>query len=250
MLVIMAALKQEIAAMEKSLCGRKYSNQEQIPLCHGEYNGKEVMLVLTGMGRKRAERATHIVLQSNRVKLLVSLGFAGALNPDLAGGDIILCSGIHCQDGNGNKTASHINGLDNGIHTMLCRALESDSINFRTGEIVSVMQPMQTAEERAVLRDEFNAEIVDMESYWIASIAAQRQVPFLALRAVSDTVDDSFPPIEQIVDIEGNLLPGKAALYFLSHPWHLTMLFGLYRNSIRAAKNLNEVIKRLVTVYE
>jgi adenosylhomocysteine nucleosidase len=250
MLVILAALKQEIAAIEKSLRGKKYSNQEQFSLCYGEYNGKEVMLVITGMGRERAERAAQMVLQSNRVKLLVSLGFAGALNPELAGGDIILCSGIYCQNGNGNKMASHIPGTDNGIHNLLCRALESEPVNFRTGEIVSVMQPMQTAEERAALRQEFNAEIVDMESYWIASIAAQRQVPFLALRAVSDTVDDSFPPIEQIVDIEGNLLPGKAALHFLSHPWHLIMLSGLYRNSVKAAKNLNEVIKRLVTIYE
>jgi adenosylhomocysteine nucleosidase len=248
MLVILAALKQEIAAIEKSLRGRKYGNQEQFPLCRGEYNGKEVMLVITGMGRERAEMAAQMVLQSNQVKLLVSLGFAGALNPGLAGGDIILCSGIHCQDG--NKTASPIPGSDNGIYRLLCRALESESMNFRTGEVVSVMQPMQTAEERAVLRNKCNAEIVDMESYWIASIAAQRQVPFLALRAVSDTMEDSFPPIEQIVDIEGNLLPGKAAVHFISHPWHLTMLYGLYRNSVKAGKNLNEVIKRLVTIYE
>lgn len=236
--------------MEKSLCGGKYSNQEQFSVCHGEYNGKEVMLVITGMGRERAERATKMVLQSNRVKLMVSLGFAGALDPGLAAGDIILCSGIHCQNGNGNKMAPHIHGSDNGIHTLLCRALESDSVNFRTGEVISVTQPMHTVEERAALRDEFNAEIVDMESYWIAAIAAQRQVPFLALRAVSDTVNDSLPPIEQIVDIEGNLLPGKAALHFLSHPWQLTMLSGLHRNSVKAGKNLNEVINRLVNIYD
>jgi adenosylhomocysteine nucleosidase len=250
MLVILAALRQEIASMEKSLSRRNYSNQEQFSVCHGEYNGKNVMLVITGMGRERAERATQMVLQSNPLTLLVSLGFAGALNPGLAAGDIILCSGIHCRDGNGNKTVSYIRSSDNGIHALLSRRLESESISFHTGEVVSVMQPMQNAEDRAALRQEFNAEIVDMESYWIASIAAQRKVPFLALRAVSDTVDDSFPPIERIVDIEGNLLPRKAALHFLSHPWHLAMLSGLYRNSVKAGKNLNEVIKRLVTIYE
>jgi adenosylhomocysteine nucleosidase len=250
MLVILAALKQEIASLARSLSEKKYSNLERFSVCKGKYNDKNVLLVITGMGRERAERATKMVLKSNQLTLLVSLGFAGALNPELAAGDIILCSGVHYGDGNDNNMTYYIHSSDKEMYTLLCRTLESESVNFRTGEVVSVLQPIQTAEERAELRDQFNAEIVDMESYWIASIAAQRQVPFLALRAVSDTVDDIFPPIEQIVDIEGNLLPRKAALHFLSHPWHLTMLFGLYRNSVKAGKNLNEVIKRLVTIYE
>lgn len=250
MLVLLGALRQETVSIEKCLTDRSYSYLEKFAVCRGKYNSKNVLLVLTGIGREMAEKATNLVLKSYPVKLLVSLGFAGALNPELLGGDIILCSSMHCAASNDSMEAHRKYSSAIDIVSGMCRALDNEGINFHRGDIVSVTQPVQAVGERATLRKIFNAEIVDMETYWIAAIAAYQQVPLIAVRAVSDTVNDSFPPIEQIVDIEGKLLPKKAVLHFLSHPWHLSLLPGLYRNSTKAAKNLSEVIKRLITIYE
>jgi adenosylhomocysteine nucleosidase len=247
MLVILGALRLEIAGIENCLTDRRYSTLEQYSICKGKYNGKNVLLVLTGVGREKAEKAAHLVLKSYPVKLLVSLGFGGALHPDLVGGDIVLCSNIHCGSGE-EARQKHVSHAD--IHSDLGRALTGGSVNFRSGDLVTVIKPAMNRQEKQELQRNFNADVVDMESYWIAAVAAEWQVPFLSVRTISDTLEDELLPMGRFIDIEGNIHISRAILYFLSHPGHLSLVIRLYRNFRKAAKKLNEVINRLVAIYE
>ena len=101
-------------------------------------------------------------------------------------------------------------------------------------------------EAKRTLGDEFDADVVDMESYWIASVASEKNIPFLSVRTISDTVRDSLPPFDQIIDSDGKWRWQRAISYLPSHPKQLATLFVLYRNTRRARANLTCFIDQLM----
>jgi adenosylhomocysteine nucleosidase len=103
---------------------------------------------------------------------------------------------------------------------------------------VTVPKAAGSPEEKQDLGRAFQAHIVDMESYWIARLASERQIPFVAVRAISDTVRDTLPPLGDIVTPDGEWQWGKAISYFLSHPQYLRALLGLSWNVRIARRNL------------
>ena len=47
------------------------------------------------------------------------------------------------------------------------------------------------------------ATAVDMESYWIGKAAVERGLPFLSIRAISDSLTAQLPPLERFIDGDG-----------------------------------------------
>jgi hypothetical protein len=97
------------------------------------------------------------------------------------------------------------------------------------------------------LSETFQAHIVDMESYWIAKIASAEQIPFIAIRSISDNIQSSVQPFDQILASDGKLLWKRAALCFLAHPQYLVNVFTLFRNTRPAKRNLAAVVGQLVS---
>ncbi|MFC1926602.1 hypothetical protein ACFLWV_02500, partial [Chloroflexota bacterium] len=104
-------------------------------------------------------------------------------------------------------------------------------------------------ESKEALGREFSAEAVDMESYWIGRAAQARGVRFLTVRAITDTVGEHLPSLEQLFADSGELRKGKAAIYFLTHPWQVAKLFMLGRSARRAEKNLALFLDGLIAQF-
>ena len=112
---------------------------------------------------------------------------------------------------------------------------------------MSVLQLDSSTRELSGLAETFHAHIVDMESYWIGSIASDRGIPFIAVRSISDTMQDSVQPFDRILTPDGRLLWKKAVVCFGTHPWYLVNTFTLYRNARIARKNLLACVRHLVS---
>jgi len=245
MLALLGALREEILGLQRRMVLEEASVQEGCRVFRGRYKNKAILLVQTGVGKERAETATKFILEHYPVTALVSLGFAGALTEESKVGDIILCATLYC--GNGQIDGEPWKGSlcsDTSLVSLASQGRGVTAVRFCQGSSVTVAQPVSKVAARCALGKAFHADIVDMESYWIARIASAKQVPFIAIRAISDTMQDNLPPFDQILDSNGKWCWNKAVPYFVSHPQHLIKLFTLYRNARQARRSLTTSIDR------
>ena len=75
--IVCFALKEEAGAFRKLVSGRD-----------------DVSILITGIGRKNAEQSVGAALKSCRPKLVLTCGFAGALDPGLRAGDVVFSTEV------------------------------------------------------------------------------------------------------------------------------------------------------------
>ncbi len=241
MLAVMGAFGQEIIDLRRQMVIEETVAGRGFRLYRGKLKNKDTLLVQTGMGKQRAENATRFALERYPVTAIISLGFAGALNPEIEIGAVVVCSTLYGQPGSEQE---ELEPLAPDEHLF---SLASQGPGGRLGSDVSVLQLNSSAQKMHVLRETFHADIVDMESYWIARIASARGIPFITVRSVSDNIQSSVQPFDRILNTDGELLWKEAALCFLLHPWYLLNVFTLYRNTRLAKRNLAAFVSDLVT---
>ena len=247
MIALLGAFGQEIVDVRRQMVIEEVVAERGCKLYRGKFENRDALVVKTGMGKERAESATKIMLERYPVSAIISLGFAGALAPELSIGDVVVCSTLHCAHKSEHKWVS--DGLcasDTHLLSLVSQGLEDIVAGCRLGSSVSLLQLESSTKKLAGLAEAFHAHIVDMESYWIASIASARQIPFIAIRSISDTMQDSVQPFDQILTSDGRLLWKKAVLCFITHPQYLINTFTLYRNVRIARKSLIACVRHLV----
>ena len=248
MLALLGALREEITGIQRQMTITEVTAGRGCTLYVGKYQNRDALLVQTGLGKQRIETATRFILKHFRVNAIISLGFAGALTSELRAGDIIICSTLYYCNGRIHQgLESESLSSDANLLELTTRTLESSGTRFCCGSSVTVPQMLSNPESREKLYRISRAHIADMESYWVARIASEEQVPFVAIRAVSDTSQESLPPFDQILADDGSWLRGKAFSYFILHPQDLLKLPGLYSSSRTARKNLTQCVAQVVT---
>jgi 5'-methylthioadenosine/S-adenosylhomocysteine nucleosidase len=247
MIALLGALREEVRDLRRQMSLVEVPAEPTCYVYRGEYRGKDVLLAQTGVGRQRAETATEFVLRRYSVTALVSLGFAGALTAQLRVGDMVVCPTLHCATGP-TQEADRFTSYRSDEHLLrlATQALEDTALRFCIGSGVTVPQLASSSEKKRELGGAFQAHIVDMESYWIARIASGKQIPFVAVRAISDAACEALPPFDEMLTPDGGWRWGKAISHFLGHPQHLTALPGLSRNVRAARRNLTVFAECLV----
>lgn len=218
--------------------------------CHiykGRYRGHDIVLLQTGVGRRRAQRAARLALERYPITAMVSFGFAGALDGSAKCGDVVVCDAIFCGDDSARSgdPVSECFLPDGVMADAAARAPGNHGFKVLRASSVSVSRVVCEAESKKALGKQFSAGAVDMESYWIAEIAHGRDVPFLTVRAISDSADDTLPPFDRFMDANGWRW-SKALPFFAGHPDQLVRLWRLRRTMRQPARNMTSVLDWLV----
>lgn len=243
MIALLGALRQEIDGLLRLLAVEETIVRHGWRAFRGEYRGKEILLVQTGLGRSRSETATSFVLDRFPVAGVVSFGFGGALVGELKVGDVVLCSTIHCG---GNLAGGAPCRSDIGLLASASRVLVESGARLILGSSVTVDSLVAEPKGKRELGMAFGAQTVDMEGYWVGRIAASRRLPFLAVRAVSDDLGQALPPFHRLFGPDGEWLWSRAATHFLSHPGCLYRLVRVGLNAGRAGKSLTRFLGTLI----
>jgi hypothetical protein len=75
-------------------------------------------------------------------------------------------------------------------------------------------------------------------------------VPLLAVRAISDTMDESLPPFDRFTDSDGKWLVKDALRYFLVTPGELVRIPGIFWHAQQATRSLTAFLHALVPVID
>ena len=166
MIAITFAVAHESHDLRRAL--RDTSNTGRGGWVLGHVAGQNVIIALTGIGKAPAEECVTALLAERRPRWLLSAGYAGALDPALAHGELFLAT---------NFTAPEF--------LARCTA--------RLGTLTTQDRAATTPLEKAALARSTGAQAVDMETSAIARVRAEMGVPMLSLRAISDTASAHIP---------------------------------------------------------
>lgn len=146
--------------------------------------GESAAIWLCGMGEEAAREAAEGLIMGG-ARALISFGFAGALDSSLRPGHLILPESIH---------AGHSLQVDLSWRDSLRQCLPGH-LRIAGGVLASSRNMLTSAIVKLELAQATGACAVDMESGAVAEVAAHAGVPFLTIRAISDPVDFSPPPL-------------------------------------------------------
>lgn len=247
MIAVFAAMSQELAGLERRLIGCERADVGEYPVRIGYCRDRRVLLCRTGIGR-RAEEAARATLDRHEARLALSVGLCGALSPNLKVGDLVLCESVRIA-ATGQSQAEPIRS-DGGLVRLAHESVENTGLSISVGHSLTVDHVVGESSEKGGLRNTTGMDVVEMESYWAGLVAQERELPFLAVRAVSDGVGDAVPEIPGIVTPEGEYRAGRALPYVLRHPASVPQLLRLARGGLRAVANLTRFLEAFVQACE
>ena len=187
------------------------------------------LLAAHGAGRENVRRAIEVSARHFELTGLVSIGFAGGLDPALKVGDLFIAERVF-RVGSGVGYSSELTRED-GVD------IHRETAVYR-GALVTIDEVAQTAAEKRRLRSA-GADAVDMEASEVARQAQVLDLPFQCVRVISDAADTDFSIDFNRARRPDGTFSGWAMVRqagWNSRRWR--DLFDLKRNSELAAKNL------------
>lgn len=203
----------------------------------------QCVLVRSGMGLEPARKAVRSLIEAERPHLLVSFGIAGALGEGLAVGDIVAEERCRMWENGSLGPAYTLASLSEAVHEAASCAAEACGAHYFRGTVVTVrgIQSIPVVPE--------GATVVEMETAGIAQEAAERGIPLVSFRAVSDSPLEPIP-FEMGGGDEFHIRPFVLLGAILRDPRIIRPLLRLKRNSERAARNLAEAVNAVISLSE
>ncbi len=191
-----------------------------------------MLLIVSGIGPSAATAAAR-ALASEGATALASFGMAGALDPALGCGTVLLPECVMLADGTRLATSASWRERVRRALPARCAA--------RGGELLSSLEPIGSASEKKTLWRATGAAAVDMESAAIAQIAAERSLPFIAVRVIVDLSTDELPRAVIAASRGGRLAPGRLLAGLACAPGDLGSLLRLSARYRCARSVLREI---------
>lgn len=232
-ILVTFALENEFAPWRKMRRFHRISVDEFDRTYHARVGDADVSVVVTGAGRFAMQQNLQRAFDEQPDACIVS-GLAGALKPAYRPGAILAA-----------RTAADVAGTrlvasDPGLipHARECGARIVDK--FLVSDRV-----MSNAEEKRALGA--TGDAVDMESVYILAAAAQREVPAVAIRAISDGVESDLPlDFDRTFDERGAVSVSKVLGQIAARPHRIGGLLRLAKESEKAATALAKFLDAYV----
>jgi adenosylhomocysteine nucleosidase len=145
------------------------------------------MAVVCSSSDPRQLRALLTVFDPTTIRGVISFGVAGGLDPSLKSGDVVVATEVLSGD------TRWFAGLSLGEDQIANIALGRRRVV--RGGLAGVEQVVVGQSCKAALRSETGAAAVDMESHIAAAYAAENDLPFAALRVISDPASRALPAL-------------------------------------------------------
>lgn len=181
---------------------------------------EEALLTVSGMGWDAAS-AGALRLARAGATALASFGTAGALDPALECGAVLVPREVRVLDG--PPLPTHVRWGE-AVRSALPR-----ECHFSAGPLLTSREPIGSRLEKRIAWRESGCVAVDMESAAVARFAADAAVPFLVLRVIVDTAADELPGAVLTASHCGEIAVGRLLLALALAPWQISAVRQLAR---------------------
>src|SRR5438034_10191405 len=180
MIAVTFALPAESSRFLRRLHNKSTGDHGGIKIVRGEIENCTIEIVHTGVGEKICRQRVASFLQDRQFRCLISAGFAGALNDRLHTGDLLLAE---------NFSTAQLSEARVALSTL----------PIHIANLLTVPSMIDSREERIKIAQTTGATAADMETEFIARVCAEKALPLLSLRVISDTPSHPFPAPSRIL---------------------------------------------------
>ena len=203
MIAVITATKFEIPSIRRKL---KFHKNNSSSYWQGIYSNLEIIHFITGVG----QIANKEVLDLFPIEFVILVGFSAGLTTHPAG-----------------KNVFWINSFSNGAETITFDK-EPPPLPHKRYQSLTIDHVVSTASEKKLLSNRNpSSHLIDMESFHLAQLCKEKNIPMLSLRCIYDQRDEDFPScLYKICHKSGHLDLAKLIV-------HLTDIIADYKNTTK-----------------
>jgi uridine phosphorylase len=199
-----------------------YAVKEEVGFLVTRFDGCNTLV--TGMGKGNAAESIQSELALNEYRLVLTCGFAGGLNPNLAFGTVIFDEDTEA-----------------GLETNLIQ-LGAAPAKFYCAKRVAV-----TVAEKKDLWNSTGADAVEMESSVIRTVCREKKIPSATIRVILDTAQEDLPlDFNALMTSFDRINYPKLVWTILCKPHKVFPLWKFQRKSAVAAVNLDKIVRGIL----
>ncbi|MFI3175308.1 MAG: 5'-methylthioadenosine/adenosylhomocysteine nucleosidase [Bacillota bacterium] len=197
---IIGAMDEEIALMKEKINITEEKEMTSCVFYVGTYAEKKIILVKSGIGKVNAAICAQVLVDHFGVDCIINAGVAGALDPALKLGDVVISLDAVQHDMDVSPLGDPIGIIPRmeesyfkaepkliAIAKELQKEITEYSLYF--GRIASGDQFIATKEGTQRIIDTVQGTCAEMEGAAIAQACYLNHIPFLIIRAISDGAD-------------------------------------------------------------
>ncbi len=199
---IIGAMDEEIHILKEKMILEETVRFAQMKFYKGTIEGKNVVVVRSGIGKVNAAICAQILISNFNVHAIINTGVAGAIHEDLEVGDIVISTDVIEHDFDVTSFGEYKRGQIPRMDEYIFKANEKlVEIAFAVGEknhrkhqvrmgrILSGDVFVADPEKKDFLWQEFKGYCTEMEGASIGHTCYINNIPFVVIRAMSDKAD-------------------------------------------------------------
>ncbi len=198
---LIGALDEEIEQLVSRLQNHQTEKRAGTVFHIGSLESFQVVLCKSGVGKVNAAICTQLLIDHYDADAIWFTGVAGALDPRLTIGDIVISTECMQHDVDASALGfprgvipyeSHsLFAADQTLIEAAVKAGKSLETNVYKGRILSGDQFIADEEVVRSLHEQFNGMCTEMEGAAVAQVCHKNEIPFVIIRSISDRADGS-----------------------------------------------------------
>jgi nucleoside phosphorylase len=244
---LLAALSQEVQPFWRRVKARR-APDVTLPTWEFPLKTGKGVLALSGVGQEAAARAASSLAEHYQPQVFISLGFGGAVTPELTHGALVLGKTLWRYDPESGALEELQAPPTPLIMANLVERMQAAGLPAYLGSVVTTPVIISKASQGRALTHLLHP-VLDLETSAAAAVLGAQHIPFLALRAVTDTIREEIPDFISRSIRQGKKPTAATALAWLAvDPRRLAALIHLWRHSRLAAQRLSQALEVMLDV--
>jgi len=224
-IAIIAALPGELRPLVRSGWIRSSAKRKTVRKWTARIGDADCVAVCGGMGADAVRQAFEEAAADGPLDLVLSVGWAGALQGHLlAGATYVASTVVDAQTGE----RFVLGGVGQGLVLVTTARVADETEKHR-------------------LAESYLGAMVDMEAATVLRLAQMQGVPAVCLKAISDELSDQLPDFNDFIDQSGQMRMRAFVFHAIFHPRYWGALVRMGRSSAKAAESLASAIRTFLT---